>query len=133
MVLTNIELWQNATSCFAKYHLDNGGTITDYETCGSMVQYTIDASSQLMTITTWSYSTTQPAVASLKSTYSVSDFATINHYFEDIDALKNPGVLSTDDRVFLTDYATQGDMVYDTTVSKLYFFNGTIWKEVSLL
>ena len=130
MVLTNYELWANSIACFAKYHLDNGGTITNYNTCQYMVDYTISEIDQEMTITRWDYSTTQPSVATLQSTYSVSDLATINHYFEDISALRLGGILFTNDRTFLTDYATRGSMIYDTTNDYLYVFNGTIWREI---
>ena len=133
MVLTNLELWQNATSCFAKYHLDNGGTITDYRTCASLVEYTINPSDREMTITWWGYSTTEPTTSDLKTTYSVSDFATLDHQFEDIIAVETPGILTTDDRVFLTDYASQGQLIFDSTDLKLYVFNGTIWKEISFV
>lgn len=133
MVLTNYELWTNATACFAKYHLDNGGTITNYNTCQFMVEYTINEIDYEMTITKWDYSTTQPSVAFLKTTYSVSDLATINHYFEDINAIRFGGVLFTNDRIFLTDYALKGTMIYDTIDDKMYIFNGTIWREISLV
>jgi hypothetical protein len=135
MVLTNEELWANAVPCFATYHLDNGGVITNYEDCGNMVKYDyVDYPDDLkMKITEWDYSTTEPTVDYLKTTYSVSDFATVAHYLEDIQALQIQTVLFTTDRVFLTDYATQGNMVYNPSTNELYIFDGTAWRQIAMV
>jgi len=69
----------------------------------------------------------------LKTTYSVSDFATVAHYLEDIQALQIQTVLFTTDRVFLTDYATQGNMVYNPSTNELYIFDGTAWRQIAMV
>jgi hypothetical protein len=130
MTLTTEELNSNAMFVFMKYHLDNGGTIPDYNTFITNYNYTIPNGdfTQDLVIDWWGLSTTEPTTTSLKSTYSLSDLTTVEHFYEDVQWIKqqSPAVVTTD-RTNLTAYAPDGALVYDKNDNKLYIMDGGSW------
>lgn len=115
---------------FMKYHLDNGGTIPNYELFRTNYTYIIPNNdfTQDLVIDWWGLSTTEPSTASLKSTYSLSDLSTVEHLWGDIQWIKHqaPAVV-TYDRTDLTAYAPEGALVYDKNDNKLYILLSGAW------
>jgi hypothetical protein len=130
MTLTTEEMNSNAMFVFMKYHLDNGGTVSNYNTFSTNYSFTIpngDYTNDLV-IDTWELSSTQPIVADLKSTYSLSDLEDVEHIWEDIQWLqKQQPAVTTYDRVELTSYAVEGNLLYDKNDNKLYVMTDGSW------
>jgi hypothetical protein len=132
MPLTDQELIDNFNAVVCQYHLDNSGTITNYQTAvqQASLTYTIPDFSTLE-IDRWDFSSPEPTIATLKSTYTLTDpdLADMIDVMQDLNELtgKGTGNTSTDHRTRLTPSASVGDRVWDTDLSTLYMFNGTSW------
>jgi uncharacterized membrane protein YdfJ with MMPL/SSD domain len=132
MTLTDQQLIDNFNAVVCQYHLDNSGTITNYQTAIQQASLTYDASDfSTMEIDRWDFSTTEPTIATLKSTYTLTDpdLADMIDVLQDLNELTSKGTLntSTDHLTKLTPNASVGDRAWDTDLTTLYMFNGTSW------